>query len=271
LAIRLAVLLILTSSPNGLLKLIIKNPRPFVLEGTYLKKWAVSPQSARSLAAEYSTPSGHAMSASSFYSYLFASTRNRFFQVLAIAAILLIGFSRPYLGVHYVEDILIGWAAGLCCALLAIKYFATISRVWNRLSYPNQIGIAVTFSLALWLLSIAVNGGSVHGQSFEILSETGFLTGILIARPLELRLINFDPRSSSLPAKVLRVLITVILVTCTSLALNKALGSIASVPAMLVFVLQYLCSTAVGVVNIFLAPLLFTRIGLADPIPAGAD
>jgi len=96
-AIRLAVLMSLTSSLNILLKLIIKNPRPFVLEGTYLKKWAVSPQAARSLALEYSTPSGHAMAAASFYSYLFALVRNGYFRAFAIAAIVLIGFRAPIL------------------------------------------------------------------------------------------------------------------------------------------------------------------------------
>ena len=168
LAIRFAVLMSLTSSLNILLKLIIRNPRPFVLEGTYLQKWAVTPQAAKSLATQFSTPSGHAMAASSFYSYLFAVTRKWYFRAFAIAAIVLIGISRPYLGVHYVEDVLLGWASGLCCALLAIRYSPAASEQWSRLAYPSQIGIAVAFSLAMWLLSIAVNGGSALGQPSEI-------------------------------------------------------------------------------------------------------
>lgn len=56
LAIRLSVLVLLSSSLNDVLKLIVKNPRPFIREGTYLQKWAVSPQSAAALAAEYSPP-----------------------------------------------------------------------------------------------------------------------------------------------------------------------------------------------------------------------
>jgi membrane-associated phospholipid phosphatase len=269
-AIRLAVLMSLTSSLNILLKLIIKNPRPFVLEGTYLKKWAVSPQAARSLALEDSTPSGHAMAAASFYLYLFALVRNGYFRAFAIAAIVLIGFSRPYLGVHYVEDVLLGWAAGLGCSLLAVKYCTAIGRIWSRFSYPIQVGIAVVFSLVLCLLSFVINGGAL-GQPSEILSDAGFLAGVLIAYPLERRLVNFDPQSSSLLAKALRLLLTVCLFGCTSLLLTKAIAGISNMPALPGFLLQYLRFTAEGFAVIFLAPLLFTRMGLADSAPVSAD
>jgi hypothetical protein len=45
-AIRLSVLILLTMTLNEVLKMLIGNPRPFVREGTYLKKWAVSPADA---------------------------------------------------------------------------------------------------------------------------------------------------------------------------------------------------------------------------------
>jgi membrane-associated phospholipid phosphatase len=271
LAIRLSVLLLLTSSLNGLLKLIIRNPRPFVSDGTYLKKWAVSPETARGLATEYSTPSGHAMSASAFYSYLYAVIGNRYIRIIAVVAIVLIGLSRPYLGVHYVEDVLLGWAIGLCCALVSIRYLAVAGARWNRLSYWEQIGIAVAGSLALWLLAIAVNGGHAGGQTIEFLADAGFLTGIVIARPLELRTVNFDPRSSAVAAKILRYLLSIGMVIGTVLFLNMAFREISGRSAMLGFMLQYVGFTAAGVVNFFLAPLLFTRIGLAKKVPAGAN
>ena len=271
LAIRLSILLLLTSALNGLLKLAIKNPRPFVLEGTYQKKWAVSPRDAAAIAGGYSTPSGHAMSAASFYSYLYLCTKNRYFKILAVAAIILIGFSRPYLGVHYGEDVLIGWALGLGCAVIAAKYLAAFCARWSRLSIWNQVAIAIAASLALWLLALSLNGGRAQGEVLGFLSDAGFLTGIVIARPLELRFVNFDPRSSHVAAKILRLLLTCVLVVFTLISMNLVFRHPSAQITWLGLVLHYVRFTAAGVVNIFLAPLLFTRMGLAKSTPAEAN
>jgi len=268
LAIRVSVLLLLTSSLNGLLKLMIRNPRPFVSDGSYLKKWAVSADTARGLAMEYSTPSGHAMSASAFYSYLYAVMGNRYAKVMAVAAIFLIGFSRPYLGVHYVEDVLLGWALGLGCALVSIRYADAIGTRWGRFSHGEQIGIALAGSMLLWLFSLAANGGRAGGESMGFLADGGFLTGIVIARRLELRTVNFNPRSSTAVVKMLRYLLTIGMVTGTLLILDKGFGMVSGRVGTLGFMLAYVRFAAVGFVNFYVAPLAFTRIGWAETVPA---
>jgi len=50
---------------------------PFRAQGTWQKKWAVPESSARDLATQFSTPSGHATAAASFYAYLYGVVRNR--------------------------------------------------------------------------------------------------------------------------------------------------------------------------------------------------
>jgi undecaprenyl-diphosphatase len=71
----------------------------------------------------YSFPSGHAMGAVLFFGALayvvyFSVDHSRRMRVLAVVlcvlVILSIGASRIYLGVHYLSDVLAGFAAGLC-------------------------------------------------------------------------------------------------------------------------------------------------------------
>jgi undecaprenyl-diphosphatase len=96
-------------------KAIVHRPRPDVA-------WRLI-----SLPTNKSFPSGHALNAMTDYVLIALlvsrGLRRRGQRQLIIAAGLtvglLVGFSRPYLGVHYPTDVLGGWTAGLACAMLA--------------------------------------------------------------------------------------------------------------------------------------------------------
>jgi len=267
LAVRLSVVVLLTMCLNHVLKIIIKNPRPFIRENTYLQKWAVSTENAKELAMEFSTPSGHAMGGSAFYSYLYASVQNRFVKVIAVVAILLTGLSRPYLGVHYPGDILIGWTIGLLIGLVAIKYTDQISDGWNKLSYGKRAAIAVAGSLILWLGTIAINGWLIDSQPRQFLGYEGFLTGIVLGYPLELRVVDFDPKSFGPLKKLLRFAITMAVAVASLGLLKEIFSAIAVDYSIFGYLLQYVRYAVAGVVSIFVAPLFFTKVGLAETYP----
>ena len=84
---------------------------------------------------DYSFPSGHAISAVLCYgllAYFFISKMPSLFWkwVVAIAALLtmaFIGFSRLYLGGHYLTDIVAGYALGLAWAGLVFTLIESLS------------------------------------------------------------------------------------------------------------------------------------------------
>lgn len=91
---------------NQLLKNVIKRPRPVIGDGKF---------------GGYSFPSGHAMVSMAFYGLLiyliFSSNLNKKVKILLITClsliILLIGFSRIYLGAHYITDVLSGFTLSI--------------------------------------------------------------------------------------------------------------------------------------------------------------
>jgi undecaprenyl-diphosphatase len=84
----------------------------------------------------YSFPSGHAMQSVMFYGLLgylviprIASWRTRVWTVVAgVVLVVLIGFSRLYLGVHYLSDVLAGYAAGVVWLAFSITGIETVRR-----------------------------------------------------------------------------------------------------------------------------------------------
>lgn len=66
----------------------------------------------------YSFPSGHSAGASSFWSYLALNLKNKLFYIISAVIILLVAVSRVILGVHYIQDIIVGILLGLALALI---------------------------------------------------------------------------------------------------------------------------------------------------------
>ena len=280
LAVRLTVLTLAAMSLNHILKTLIANPRPFISDGSFRERWAVSPERATDLATEYSTPSGHAMAGAAFYGYLVTVTRSRYARLALIACVLLIGASRPYLGVHYVEDVLSGWVLGLAVALAALRYGANIEARWRRVSYRGQLLLLLGTTAAIWLVTWAWSDWRNSGTPpSAFVSYAGLLTGVLAAQPLEARLIRFDPRSGGVWRTALRYVLVVALVAATVVLLGRAAAALADPASPLGHLLRFLRYSAAGFAGLFAAPWLFIRLGLATreapgrtdlmPAPAG--
>lgn len=97
-------------------------------------------------AQAFSFPSGHAMVAAAFYTFLaYMSWQllrgwQRWVVVTALVLlVLLIGWSRLYLGVHYLTDVIAGYIAGFLWAETVIIAGHLLSRRWRaRLGAPQQ-------------------------------------------------------------------------------------------------------------------------------------
>jgi len=106
--LRLGMLIIISAWINSFMKDLLKQPRPYNIEPSL------------GLAAEdsYGAPSGHAQMSLTFWIFIAAwisgKPRRKRFLVWAavIFFILLIGFTRLYLGVHFPTDLFAGWILG---------------------------------------------------------------------------------------------------------------------------------------------------------------
>jgi len=139
---RLALAFLFSPYVNTVLKGLFAHPRPFELDP------AVKLHDAEG----YGLPSGHSQSAVVLWGIIAAGFHKAWLWIVAVLLMVLIGFSRVYLGVHFPTDVLGGWAIG---AVLLGIYMVLEPRIeaWlKRASLAMQLALAVVVPLVLLLL-----------------------------------------------------------------------------------------------------------------------
>jgi len=140
--VRLVSFFLLSTYANAGLKDVFAHPRPFELDPTVKLHEA----------GGYGLPSGHSQSAVVVWGTLADAFRKTWLWVVAILLMVLIGFSRIYLGVHFPTDVLGGWLIGL---LFLLVYLAAEPRIeaWLReVGLATQLLLAVVIPLGLLVL-----------------------------------------------------------------------------------------------------------------------
>ena len=143
LGLRVAVILLIGTNINAAFKLALHGPRPY---------W-YSPQ-VRTLATEssFGVPSSHAQNAATIWGLLAATLRKWWGWLAAVLLIFLIGLSRLYLGVHFPQDVLLGWLIGGLFLWLAQRCWDPIFAWTRKLHASQQVLAAFLASLLIFLM-----------------------------------------------------------------------------------------------------------------------
>lgn len=271
LAYRLAFVVLGSTIINNTLKSIIQNPRPFVAEETYIENWAVSEEMAEELALGYSTPSGHVMSSGSFWSYFFSQRKNTIFRIVCIGMILMISLSRPYLGVHYFEDVIIGAFLGIFVTFVVLKYMSGIFTEWNSFSRNVQNLLIIGVSLVIIFTAGLISDFEFLGSEFA--TFLGFLSGSVVGNNYEQKHIDFDvtidfsSAGKGIGIALIRYIIGAVLVLTVLVGLDSIFESIAEDFSAEGYILRFIRYFAVALVALLIVPMIFVKTKLASQNP----
>ncbi|MFT3891441.1 MAG: phosphatase PAP2 family protein [Anaerolineales bacterium] len=158
LGLRVGFILIASASFNSMVKAWFAGPRPY---------WISDKVISYSVENSFGVPSGHAQNAVSVWGMIAASIRKPWAWVTASALVFLIGFSRWYLGMHFIHDGILGWLIGILIVGMFIRFGDAVAAWFKTKSLGQQIGIAFAASILLILLGW---GSSLHltGYTFPV-------------------------------------------------------------------------------------------------------
>ena len=123
---------------NQFMKLWFRIPRPWVLDENFTIL-----EQAREGASGYSFPSGHTQSSVGTFGAIAYTTKKRYIRWLCLAAVILVPFSRMYLGVHTPLDV------SVAAAMAAVLIFGLKPVILSERKgvFPTFLGIMVAVSI----------------------------------------------------------------------------------------------------------------------------
>ena len=196
---------------NQFLKVTACIYRPWVLDSR------IQPvPSAIKMATGYSFPSGHTAGATSIFGSIAVWLwKNKLARYLSILAILLVGFSRNYLGVHTPQDVVVSLILGAFVLFGNLKLLKWLEKNKNNDIVLFAIILVASLLLVLYTELKTYPVDYLNGQilvdpesmKFESLPKAGFVLGMFLGWIIENRTVNFDTKNFSMPAKIFLYLI----------------------------------------------------------------
>ncbi len=179
---KLGFALLTSTIVNTLLKSLVNASRPIGVAGI------------RSLRVQTATgqsfPSGHTQGAVTFWFSWIREIRKRWIYIVGIVAIILVAYSRMYLGVHYPIDVIGGIVIGITWVFISnyiFDYAEATKRKW-----------------ILMIIILPILIGMIFFKEKTYYTISGTVLGFYIGYILESKYVHYDVRSAML-AQVLKV------------------------------------------------------------------
>jgi len=273
--IRVGITLLLSNGLNTAFKWIFHAPRPY---------WIDSNLKALSVESSFGIPSGHAMMSSSVWGRIAMWIKKSWFTALVVVILFFIGFSRIYLGVHFLSDVVAGWLFGISLLIVLSKVEKPISHWLRKQNFSVKLFLAffTSFLIIVIFLVLKITFGNwqipdswltnsqiaapgliidpIKIKDIFILAGTwfGFLTGYFWIKKIG----DFNPKGNPRQL-VIRFLLGLAGIVLLVFGLNAILSEEGTWISYSFIYLQY---AMVSLWIAAIAPILFMKIGLVNKI-----
>lgn len=178
------------------MKIVFRIPRPWTHDPRILVLGA------ETAATGYAFPSGHTQNAAAWLGALAACTKKKLLRYTFIILALLVGFSRLYLGVHFLSDVLVSLVISFAVVLLVCKILPhDFTDKKKELVLP--IIIAVFAAIVVVIITYLYhNEITEFSQLRDAVIAAGAAFGFVIGMYVERVYIQFSVKTKNIPLQV---------------------------------------------------------------------
>lgn len=179
---------------NQALKLVCKVPRPWVKDPGFTVV-----ESAVEEATGYSFPSGHTQNIAGTFGAIGATAKRRWFSIVCVVIIVLVAFSRMYLGVHTPADVCVSLLVAAVMLAILHPVFSSEERFHKYMPIVCAISIVLSIGLLLYAFLVPEEGIDPHNLYSARKNGTTLFACTLCLLPVYLidkNYTNFETKAS---------------------------------------------------------------------------
>ncbi len=253
----LAFSLLISGYINEFVKQIFQDPRPPANNAPEEEYGLVE--------TSYGFPSGHTQTAVATWGYTAYEFKDKpkpyIVPIILSIIIFLISISRIIIGVHDLEDIIGGFAIGICLLIAFIYLEPIISPKINKLSLIIKILIAVAVSVSIFIIGTLlfptaglglVDNPPLYADEGTFALVGGAMLGLSVGYLLENEYVNYEPSELNKKQKIINLTIGIVLLLVIYICLDMLVsGNV---------VLRFIRYALISFILTFCGPFMFKKI-----------
>jgi undecaprenyl-diphosphatase len=175
------------------MKIIFRVDRPWVIDPSFKPV-----PSAIEHATGYSFPSGHTQAGAAMWGSLGVQLKQKPLQILCFCVVILIAFSRMYLGVHTLPDVVVSLLITFFCIFLAVKFVGG-DEICKKRELAIAIGLSLYAVAVLIVAAVLFNTGVIEqAYLIDTLKAAGASIGFTVGMYFDRVYINFSVKTKNL-------------------------------------------------------------------------
>lgn len=205
---------------NQILKLVCRIDRPWVKDPNF-----TIVESARAEATGYSFPSGHTQNIAGTFGSIARYSRRIAVRAVSVAVIVLVAFSRMYLGVHTPLDVITSLGIAAALTFLLYPIFRTEESFSRSMPYVVVGSCVLSVAFLLYTLFIPTVGMDVQNLASGMKNAFtlfGCTAGLVLVYAVDTRYIKFET-CAKWYAQIIKLLTGLLIVLLIKSALKSPL------------------------------------------------